>query len=193
MARKDSDFDGLTIVEGDVPTDETPTQSQDASTSGASADGDNWFNPDFPYSSEEHPYGYFPDGQGGWDFDKPRKNKPRGYGGKGSGVSKGHPASEKSARTAAKLLAQMNLFIGMGISAFGLRMTAQEIVAANDQFEEMAYNALLSDPKLCAKILSAGMSSGRSQLMFAYLALAGALTPVAMEDIRVIRAERSVA
>lgn len=190
MGKEDNVF---VIGEGVVPPDEKPDPTADSSGDSLSSDGANWFNPDFPYSTEEHPYGYFPDGKGGWDFDRPRKNKPRGYGGTGttsSGGVKGHPASEKSARAAAKLLAQMNLFVGMGISAFGMRMTAQELVDANSQFEEMAFQALLSDPKLCAKIMSAGLSSGRSQLMFAYLALAGALTPVAMQDIKNIRAER---
>lgn len=185
----------FTIGEGSVPPDETPDFTPDPVDPGNPADPRNWSDPDFPYSTPEAPYGYFTisSKDDSPDYTRPRKRRPQGRGSR-SGVERGnYPASEKSARTAAKLLAQMNLFVGMGISAFGLRLTARELVKANDQFEEMAYNALLSDPKLCQKILSAGAQSGKTQLMFAYVALGGSLAPMAWSEMRASRAERDAA
>lgn len=182
----------FSINEGTVPPDEKPDVETSPSDPSNRDDPRNWFDADYPYSTSEHPYGFFPVSakDSSPDYGRPRKKRPHNRSGSRA-VGTSFPASEKSARTAAKLLAQMNLFIGMGISAFGLQLTAQELVTANEQFEEMAFNALLSDPKLCSKILSAGAKSGQTQLMFAYVALAGSLAPMAMSEVRGIRNQRA--
>jgi hypothetical protein len=184
-----SDF---TIDEGAIPQDEAPDFTPTVADPSDSSDPRNWYNPDYPYSSEEHPYGYFTGSDGSPDFDRPRKRRPHGARkDAGTGVTKGYPATEKQARAAAKLLAQMNLFIGMGLYAAGLHQTAQELKTANEQFEEMAFNALLADPKLCSKILSAGATSGKAQLTMAYLALGGSLAPLAWQEIKSVQASRT--
>lgn len=166
----------LDIEPGSVP-DSVPT------TTGTNPD---WYDQDYPYSTEEHPYGFFPLEDGTPDFGRPRKRRPKGSGGGGTKSSTSAKPSG-NARQAARLLAQMNMFVGMGIMSFGFIQTAEQLKAANAGFEEMAYDALVNDPALCKKILSAGASSGKSQLVMAYAMLGVAIVPVAMTEAKSIR------
>lgn len=154
-----------------VDSDEAPP------TDATSVTGD--YDPEFPGSTEEAPYGYFPDG-------RIRKRRPKGHG-KPSPVASGSrrsPASESQARTAAGLLARMNGLLAMSLGFSGLPTTAESIAESNAQFESMAYEALLTDPALCRKILSAGATSGKTGLIMAYGMLAVSIAPTAFVEIK---------
>lgn len=103
-------------------------------------------------------------------------------------------ASESQARAAAGLLAKINSMLGIGLMSFGMPMTAETLIKANEDFENMAYEALLNDPALCRKILSAGATSGKAGLVMAYGMLGVSVVPAAMLDIKARRAaiERDV-
>lgn len=137
------------------------------------------FDPEYPGSTPEAPYGYKEDGT-------PYKRRPRGAG-KSASKSTGKRntvASDAMARSAAGLLAQVNILTGLSLAAFGFNETVETIKEANSRFEEMAYGALLNDPALCKKILSAGTNSGAMQLSMAYLTLGLAIFPSARNDIK---------
>jgi hypothetical protein len=68
--------------------------------------------------------------------------------------------------------------------AFRLPQTAAALATANEGFEESAYQALLTDPKLCQLILKAGATSGKVSLVIAYGMLAVAVAPVAVAEFR---------
>lgn len=158
---------------GTIPQDETPP-TFDAVT------GD--FDPDYPGSTQDHPYGFFPDG-------RPRKRRPHSRGSSASPSSTGpvsgrSKASESQARSAAALLAQMNVFVSGSVMLLGMPLTGQAINEANDQFRDMAYEALVMDPALCRKILSAGGSSGKAALIMAYGMLVMSIVPTGVMEIR---------
>ena len=163
----------------DAPRDDTPDISSETVT------GD--YDPEFPGSTPEAPYGYLANGE-------PRKRRPKGSGkgGNKNPVATGSrtPASEKQAATAAALLARMNAMLGLGLMAMGLPMTAASLAEANDQFESMAKEALMTDPALCRKILSAGATSGKTALVFAYGMLGASVAPAAFVEFKERRAER---
>lgn len=169
----------------EIPQDTTP--NVDSTPPMLEADNASaWFDPQYPYSTKEYPYGFFDNADGTPDFDRPRKRRPKGTGG---GSSK-NPASGKgstNARSAAKMLAQMNMLLGMGLRTFGMPMTAEMLAQANTEFEAMAFDALSNDPALCRKILSAGAASGKTQLLMAYLALGVAVAPPAYMEIKAKR------
>ena len=147
-------------------------------------DDHTWFNAEYPHSTAEHPYGFF-DKNGSPDFSRPRKNKPRSGGAPSpSGGVSTSAASQRSARAAAGLLSQMNMLVGISLITFGMPQTAMSLKEANSQFESMAYEALLNDPALCKKILSAGATSGKTQLIMAYGMLAMSLGPAAFVEIK---------
>jgi hypothetical protein len=174
---------GFQISDGGAPPDDVPDDVT-ATNTGPS----NWFDPEYPHSTAEHPYGYFPLSDGSPDYSRPRKRRPHKRGGGSGGVTVGRmPASESQARTAAALLARANLFLGMGLAVFGLHLTVEMLKDANKEFEVMAYEALLNDPALCRKILAAGATSGKAQLMMAYALLGGSLAPVAYTEFRANR------
>jgi hypothetical protein len=81
------------------------------------------------------------------------------------------------------LLARLNLLVGLAIHTSGLEDTALELKRANEQFEELAYEALLADPQLCKKILGAGATSGKAGLVMAYSMLGISIAPTARLEI----------
>lgn len=156
-----SDATPLFVAQDSVPETEVDT------------DG---FVGEFPDSTPDAPYGYFPDG-------RPRKRRPKGSGG-GSGSPRstaGRMPAEKQAETAAALLARLNDLIGIGLSAAGMPKAAAELSSNNRQFELMARQSLEADPALCKKILSTGASTGKAGLGMAYLML-GASTYRTMRE-----------
>lgn len=157
----------FTIDDAPMPQDSPPPT--------VSASGD--YDPQYPGSTPEAPYGYKPDGT-------PYK---RHHGGRGKSVSKNTPATDKMARTAANLLARGNGLIGIGLMSFGLPLTAAAMAEANDTFEELAYQALLNDPELCKKILGAGAMSGKAGLILAYGSLGMSIAPAAMTEFKAKR------
>jgi hypothetical protein len=165
--------------------DEPPGKVDDPPTTD-STEHTGWFNPDFPHSTEQHPYGYFLDGDGNPDFSRPRIRRPRGYGkssSSGSSVARSQQA-DGTAKTAAKMLTRINGLVALSLTSFGMPISGNQIKDANTVFEEMAYEALQTDPVLARKILSAGASSGKAQLTMAYIMLAGSVAPIAYGEIR---------
>lgn len=98
--------------------------------------------------------------------------------------------AEATARTAAGLLGQLNGLIGMGLAMYGLKMTAETIQTANDQFVEQATIALTNDPKLAKKIVGLGATSGKASLAVAYGMLGASIAPVAMFELKQKKAEQ---
>lgn len=160
----------LDFREVDAPTDDPPALEI--------AD----FDPEFPGSTPEAPYGFKEDGT-------PYKRRPKGSGTGGSKTprSTASKANETLATSAARMLCQINSLVGISLTVFGMPETAMDIEKANAQFETMAIESLRTDPTLCRKILSAGASSGRTGLLMAYIYLAGSAFPSARSEIKAKR------
>jgi hypothetical protein len=94
------------------------------------------------------------------------------------------------ARSAAGLLARLNSLVAIGVMTAGMPGIARSINENNEQFEAMAYEALLADPALCKKILGAGATSGKAGLIMAYSMLAVSTLPAAKSEIQERRAIR---
>jgi hypothetical protein len=164
------------IETGNAPRDETPVVSSESVT------GD--FDPDYPGSTSDAPYGFKDDGT-------PYRRRPRGTANKASKSTgtRRSPASESQARTAAALLAKANNLMAISLMALGMPLTAMQLRQANEDFESMAYEALLTDPALCRKILSAGATSGKTALLLAYGMLGFSVVPSAMGELKERRAK----
>lgn len=116
---------------------------------------------------------------------------------KGGGTAKASsggkmPASDSLAEQAASMLGMANRLFGMGLMAFGLPMSAAAIGGANEHFEVMAKQALLTDPKLCRKILSAGSTSGAAGLAIAYAGLGAAVAPTLVGEFKERKAAKEL-
>lgn len=104
-------------------------------------------------------------------------------------TSKVKGTNEQLAAQALEVLCGFN-----GIAAFGMRLmrlteTGQAITDRETAFREQAYLALLMDPKLCQTILKSSGTSGIMGLFMAYGMLGAAIAPVAMNEIKALRAE----
>jgi hypothetical protein len=98
------------------------------------------------------------------------------------------------ARQAAASLSQLNAMCGLmlfvpeipkvGKNPLYLPQTGSAWANADEGFTEAAYNALLTDPKLCRMILKGGAAGGKLALLMAYGMLAAAITPVAMKELK---------
>jgi hypothetical protein len=169
----------MQLTEEAIPTTDLPPITLDESPVAEPSHTD--FDPEFPGSTPEAPYGYKEDGT-------PYKRR-HGKRGKRTVVG-GVVSSDKQARTAANMLGQINQIFAMALASGRFPRTAEQIAIGNDQFVEMAYQALLSDPALCRKILSAGTTSGKTGLVMAYGMLALSVTPTVRQDIQAIKRER---
>lgn len=120
------------------------------------------------------------------DDCKPSRNTATG-----TPRKKGGGANAALARQAADTLGLTNslLATGMRLIPLPLRMpdTADALVAANEPFVELAYDALLADPALARAIVRGGGVSGKFMLIVAYAALAGAIVPVGIEEVKANR------
>ncbi len=179
-----------TFEKVDIPPDTAPPTEPPVPATGD-------YNPEYPGSTEEHPYGFKDDGtpytrkpRGGpeptrlppsWSKSKTPSTRTRGP----------MPASESQARAAAALLAKGNSLIGLSLGFAGLPMTSAQLAEANEGFEEQAYEALLTDPALCRKILSGGAMSGKVALILAYGMLGASVAPTAVMEVRKRREETS--
>ncbi len=158
--------------------DETTIPDTDEAPPIVNANGD--YDPEFPGSTPDAPYGFKDNGD-------PYKRRPGPRGPRKSGRGS-MPASESQARSAAALLGQLNLIIGISLSSLGFPMTASAVAAGNDTFTEQAYAALLTDPALCRKILGAGAQSGKAALVMAYGMLVIGVVPAATAEFKERRA-----
>lgn len=94
------------------------------------------------------------------------------------------------AAQAAKTLVGLNNVIALTAMAVGLKATAKQIMDAQADFEGQAYQALLTDPKFAASLLSAGQFSGKAMLGMAYFSMGVGIAPIAMAEIKAKKAER---
>lgn len=154
----------------DVPPD------IDDELSGASVSDVGWKITDDP----DAPYGRKADGT-------PYKRRPPGTGTRRSYTPR-TKSNESLARKAAQLLAQANNMVCFGVMAAGFTDTASAISAGNDDFEQMAYEALMLDDALCRTILKAGTGSAKVTLILAYGMLGMNVAPVAIMEYRSKRA-----
>lgn len=144
------------------------------------------YDPEFPGSTPEAPYGFKDNGE-------PYKRRPKGSGNTGTKKSATRmPASESSARAAAGLLGRLNLLVSFAVASAGMPQTSEAITESNNQFVEMAYESLLTDPALCKKILGAGATSGKAGLVMAYSMLAMSILPAAKSEVTEARAKRAL-
>lgn len=118
--------------------------------------------------------------------DDHKKNGPR------KSSSARMPASDAMAEQAASMLGLANRLLGMGLLTLGFPVTATAIGDNNGQFEIMAKQALLTDPKLCKKILSAGGTSASVGLALAYAGLGASVGPALMGEVREKRAAKAL-
>jgi len=104
----------------------------------------------------------------------------------GSTPRKSTAKADATAKQAAAALAQLNALIGMGLMAapkpWGMPETASALAERNDAFEESAYQALLTDPKLAAMIVRGGATSGKVALVIAYGMLGFGIYPTAQKE-----------
>jgi hypothetical protein len=166
-------------VPADIPDETPPWEPSDVK-------GSPDFDPEFPGSTADAPFGYLANGQ-------PRKRRPNGSGPAPSGGTtsvRKHAANPGTAKSAAGLLARLNLLVGLALHTSGLENTAEELKRANATFEELAYEALLADPQLCKKILGAGATSGKAGLVMAYTVLGVSIAPAARTEIIERRREK---
>lgn len=169
----------MTVIQfsdSDIPTDEAPIT--------AMPEGTTSYDPEFPGSTPDAPYGYKADGT-------PRKRRPNGSGTAAAPTKRsGGRGSESSARAAAGMLAQINNLVGLSLMGFGFSMTGQALTDANERFETLAMEALKTDPALCKKIMSAGATSGRTALFMAYGYLGMNIIPAMRMELAQRKAER---
>lgn len=150
-----------------LPRDEAPTTDSTLKTGS--------FDPRYPDSTPEAPFGYKPDGS-------PYKRHHSSHGKSSGGMRL--PATSKQAETAAAVLGKLNGLIALALWANGLKQTAEEMKNANDDFMQMAAEALAADPALCRKILSAGTSGAKAGLIMAYGMLAIDITPAVVKEMK---------
>lgn len=110
-----------------------------------------------------------------------------------SATSSGTSNSVRIAEQAADVLCQLNDLGALGLAAGGLYRTASALSDRSEAFREQAVSALTADPGLSRTILRAGATSGKAALLVAYGMLAASIAPVAMEEVRGIRAEKAAA
>lgn len=94
------------------------------------------------------------------------------------------------AAQATGVLVQLNAILAMGAAAIGLFQTGGAIAAANEGFEQAAYQALLTDPEFCKLILKGGAKSAKVSLALAYGGMAMSVGPTAVNELRERKAER---
>lgn len=99
---------------------------------------------------------------------------------------------EGTAALAASHLARLNGFLAMAMSSWGLPVTAQSVALANEEFQKLAYEALLADPVLAKKIAMGGAESGKAALIFAYGMFGLAVGPAAVMEIKQKREQNKV-
>lgn len=156
------------------PMDEPPELTEPTTVNPNRGWGE--FGDIYPDATPDAPYGYKSDGTP-FKRHHGRGRKQRGEGGR-------MPATAKQAETAAALLARLNGLFGLALTVAGMPMSAMKLAENNEQFEDMARQALETDPELCRKILSAGATSGKAGLVVAYAMLGVSTFPAMRQEYR---------
>ena len=97
------------------------------------------------------------------------------------------------AAQAAKTLAGINGVMALGIGGLGFFRTMRAALDGNEDFERAAYQALLTDPKLCAQILNVGEKSSKITLTLAYFSWGMGIAPTLADEYREKKEARLVA
>lgn len=100
-------------------------------------------------------------------------------------------ANDKLASQATSVLCGYNRVASIGATLFGLPETGDAIWNGNDEFSDLAFEALRDDPVLAKRITAVtGGSPGMLGLIIAYAALGSQVAGVAREEIAVRKARR---
>lgn len=97
-------------------------------------------------------------------------------------------ANAALAAQATEALVQLNNILTMPLVVLGYRQTASVLADAQDGFRESTYQALLTDPKLCASIVRGGTAGGKMALLISYGMLGSAVGPVLVMEHKMIQA-----
>lgn len=101
-------------------------------------------------------------------------------------------SAQTLAAQATGVLVQLNSLMAVGAMAMGLTGTATAIFEANPNFEEQAYQALLTDPEFCKFLLKGGAKSAKVSLGIAYFGMGAMVVPTAVNEMREKKAAREL-
>lgn len=96
------------------------------------------------------------------------------------------------AAQAAKVLANINTFFALGFGGLGFIQTMGVTMEKNEDFERAAYAALVTDPKMCQKILNVGEISAGFTLGLAYVSFGMGIAPVFTAEYKAKKEARRV-
>lgn len=119
-------------------------------------------------------------------FDAPADNgsestfRPRG-----SAPKVPKTGNDALAAQATEVLLQFNSLMCAGLFVTGLTETSSAVADREAAFKTQAYQALLTDAKLCKTILRLQGTGGIFSLLLAYGLLGAAVAPVAMKEFKV--------
>lgn len=100
-------------------------------------------------------------------------------------------ANDKLASQATSVLCGYNRIASISVDLFGMKETADAIWNGNDEFSNLAYEALLGDPVLAKRIASVTAGSpGMLGLVIAYAALGSSVAGVARAELAERKAVR---
>lgn len=101
-----------------------------------------------------------------------------------TGVKSSTAKNERLAAQATDALMQMNGLASLVFMLSGMPMTAQAVNGAEEGLREQVHAALITDPELATKILSAGTHSAKISLVIAYGMFAAAVVPVGVMEFK---------
>jgi hypothetical protein len=99
-------------------------------------------------------------------------------------------ANAALAAQATEALVQVNNILTMPLVLMGYQNSASALAKAQDGFRESTYQALLTDPRLCASIVRGGTAGGKVALLISYGMLGSAVGPVLVMEHKMIKAAR---
>lgn len=102
------------------------------------------------------------------------------------------PKNDRLAAQATDALMQINGLGALVCMLSGMPMTATAITGAEEGLREQVKAALITDPDLCNKILSAGTHSAKISLVIAYGMFAAAVLPVGIMEFKQNKEARQV-
>lgn len=109
-----------------------------------------------------------------------------------TGVKSSTPRNDKLAAQATDALMQINGLGALVCMLAGMPMTAAAINNAEEGLREQVKAALITDPDLASKILSAGTHSAKISLVIAYGMFAAAVAPVGVMEFKANKARREL-
>ena len=123
---------------------------------------------------------------------KPKYCAEHKKGGQRTGVRSSTAKNEKLAAQATDALMQMNGLAALVFMLSGMPMTASAVTGAEEGLREQVHAALITDPELATKILSAGTHSAKISLVIAYGMFAAAVVPVGVMEFKQNKEKREL-